>query len=65
MYLTCAVVTMETSSVFLRSQGDFQKECSFKGWIGKIQGIICVVDVQFNIYLHVMREKFFLNQLTC
>ena len=29
-----AVITMETSSVFLRSQGDFQKDCFFKGWLG-------------------------------
>ena len=30
-----AVVTMETSSAFLRSQGGFQKDF-FKGWIGEI-----------------------------
>ena len=30
------VITMETSSAFLRNQGDFQKDCFFKGWIGEI-----------------------------
>ena len=31
-----AVITMETSAAFPRSQEDFQKDCFFKGWIGKI-----------------------------
>ena len=30
-----AVVTMETSSVFLRSQGDFQKDCFLKDGLAK------------------------------
>ena len=29
-------VNIETSSAFQRNQGDFQKDCFFKGWIGEI-----------------------------
>ena len=31
------IVTVETSSMFPRSRGDFQKDCFFKGWIGEIR----------------------------
>ena len=55
------VVTVETSSVFLRSRENFQKDCFFKGWIDEIRHkcwvIICGVDVQLNISWHVMRKK--------
>ena len=33
--IALAVVTMETLSVFLRYQGNFQ-DCFFKGWNGEI-----------------------------
>ena len=42
---TLVVVTMEPLPVFLRSQGDFQKDCLFKDG----QVIICGVDMKFDI----------------
>ena len=44
---------MEKSSAFLRSQGDFQKDCFLKDGLAKYdvkcRVIICGVTVQFSI----------------